>query len=405
MERTYLVVSKPVPIPARLVLLTLLWGLAWTHPAAAQPASVTGVLQFLVTNQSVATGDFERDRAAAERTSDTIGRALLASLATLPVSSSSSAFVYRLNPALGTVERATTSFGPLFTERALTAGRGAISVGLTLQHFRFMRLAGRPLRDGTLITTANQFVDEPAPFDEDRLSLHVDADVTTLYGSVGVTDRLEVGAALPVVALRVDGTRVNTYRGRTFTQATASATTFGVADAVVRAKLALLQHGGNGLATAVDLRFPTGRKEDLLGTGRLSTRLSLIGSAESGRVSVHANGGWTTGGLARELSAAAALAIVAGRRTTFVGEMQARRLDLPGDITTLAVAHPTLAGVRTLRLVPQGAALTTLTVSPGVKWNVGGSWVAIANVTLPLLQHGLTSPVTPFVGLDWLSGR
>ncbi len=122
-------------------------------------------------------------------------------------------------------------------------------------------------------------------------------------------------------------------------------------------------------------------------------------------MSVHANGGWATGGLANELSAAAAVAVVAGRRTTLVGEMQARRLDLPGNITTLAVAHPTLTGVRTLRLVPHGTALTTLTVSPGVKWNVGGSWVAIANVTMPLRQHGLTSPFTPFVGLDWLSGR
>src|ERR1700712_4458730 len=90
-------------------------------PASAQ--SVTDVLTFLVTNQSVSTGSVERDRAAAQATSVTISRALAANLATLPVTSSSGAFVYRLNPDLGTVERATHSFGPFFTERASTAGR------------------------------------------------------------------------------------------------------------------------------------------------------------------------------------------------------------------------------------------------------------------------------------------
>ena len=39
----------------------------------------------------------------------------------------SGAFVYRLNPELGTVERSTASFGPFFVERASTAGRGDVS--------------------------------------------------------------------------------------------------------------------------------------------------------------------------------------------------------------------------------------------------------------------------------------
>ena len=70
-------------------------------PAHAQ--TVSDVLTFLVTNQSVATGSIDRDREAALATSDTISRALRANLATLPVTASSGAFVYRLNPALGTV--------------------------------------------------------------------------------------------------------------------------------------------------------------------------------------------------------------------------------------------------------------------------------------------------------------
>src|SRR3982074_2504318 len=90
------------------------------RPAAAQ--TLSDVLTFLLTNQSVQTGSVDRDRDAAQATSDTISRALRANLATLPVTTSSGAFVYRLNPELGTVERATRSYGPFFVERALTAG-------------------------------------------------------------------------------------------------------------------------------------------------------------------------------------------------------------------------------------------------------------------------------------------
>src|SRR5215510_11767191 len=143
------------------------------RPARAQ--TLGDVLTFLVTNQSVQTGSIERDRAAAQATSDTISRALLANLATLPVPSSSGAFVYRFNPELGTVERPTQTFGPFFLERALTAGRGHASFGMTFQQFHFTSLDGRNLRDGSLVTTANQFTDESTPFDVDRLALDIDA--------------------------------------------------------------------------------------------------------------------------------------------------------------------------------------------------------------------------------------
>ena len=154
-------------------------GMLFTVSAPAHGQSVSEVLAFLVTNQSVETGSPERDRAAALAATDAISRALLASLSTLPVSTSSSAFVYRLNPTLGTIERATQSFGPFLVERALAASRHGGSVALTFQHMRFTSLDGRSLRDGSLVTTANQFTDESTPYDVDRLTLNIDADVAT----------------------------------------------------------------------------------------------------------------------------------------------------------------------------------------------------------------------------------
>ena len=248
---------------------------------AAGAQSVSDVLTFLVTNQSVQTGNIARDRNAAQATSDTIGRALRANLATLPAPSTSAAFLYRLNPELGTVERATQTFGPSFVERAQTAGRHQISYGLAFQYLRFDSLDGKNLRDGSLVTTANKFTDEAAPFDADHLTLNIDASVATLYGSVGITDRLDVSVLVPMVSLQVSGSRIDNYRGQAFMQATASSHAVGLADLIVRSKYALYNSGGTGVAAAVDLRLPTGREVDLLGAGSASTKFSGIGSLEA----------------------------------------------------------------------------------------------------------------------------
>jgi len=385
----------------RAVARAIVAALLLATPAAAHAQSLADVLTFLVTNQSVPTGSIERDRAAAEAAAATISRSLLSSLATLPVASSSGAFVYRLNPELGTVQRATRTFGPFFLERALTSGRGQPSIGLTIQHLSFTSLDGRNLTDGSLVTTANAFADEKPPFDVDALTLHIDADVATLYGTVGVTDRMEVGFAAPMVALRIDGSRVNTYRGRTFTQASASGTAIGLADLVVRTKYTLYDEDATALAAAVDVRLPTGRQEDLLGTGSVSYKLSAIGSLESERWSAHANAGVSRGGLAPELSYGAAVAVAAASRVSIVGELVGRWIDGAGHLVDVSAPHPVLSGVNTIRLSGDSSSLHLVSFIPGFKWNLGDTWVLAGSVAIPLTSGGLTTRFTPFVGLDY----
>jgi len=374
-------------------------------PATARAQSVTNILTFLLQNQSVQTGSPERDRAATQAAADTISRALLANLATLPVPNSSGAFSYRLNPELGTVERTTQTFGPFFVERAQTAGRGQASFGITFEHFRFTSLDGRSLRDGTFVTTANQFADESSPFEVDRLTLNVQTSVATVYGNVGVTNRFEIGAAAPFVQLQLDGSRVDTYRGRDFTQASASAHSVGLADVLVRGKYMLYSGDGDAAAAAVDVRLPTGHPDDLLGAGTTSVRLSGIGSIDRGPLAAHINAGVTLGGLARELSYNAAVEVSASPRTTVIGELLGRTIDSPGHIVQVSAINPAIAGVQTLRLAPDTSILNIVTLVPGVKWNVSATWVLAANVSIPLTTGGLTAPFTPFIGLDYSLGR
>ena len=185
---------RPVLI---VVLLALL-----PAPAAAQNDALSEVLSFLLTNRAVQTGDFERDAAAAAATRDTVTELLIAELATQPPSLSSVAFVYRFNSGLGTVERASASFGSFFTERSLTAGRGQSAVGISLRTAGFRSLDGRDLRDGRFLTTANQFRDEAQPFDIETLTLELESRVLTFTGTFGLTDRLDVSAAVPIVSPR-----------------------------------------------------------------------------------------------------------------------------------------------------------------------------------------------------------
>ena len=389
----------------RLAIQCAILVLVCSAAAPARAQTLDDVLTFLVTNQSVQTGSIARDQAAAKAASEAISRALLTNLATLPVPSTSGAFVYRLNPELGTVERKTQTFAPFFLERALTAGRGQASVGLAFQHVHFTSLDGRNLSDGSLITTANQFTDESAPFDVDHLTLGIDADVATLYGTIGVTNSLEVGVAAPMMSLRIDGSRVNTYRGQTFTQATASGHAIGLADLLVRAKYTLFSEDAAAVAAAVDIRLPTGREEDLLGAGSTSYRFSTIGSLEGRLASAHANVGLSLGGLATELSYGAAIALAAAPSVSVVGEVLGRWIDSSGHLVSITAPHPLLTGVNTIRLTGDTSSLQIVTVVPGIKWNVADTWVLSASVAVPLTTSGLNARFTPFIGLDYAVGK
>lgn len=370
-------------------------------PAAAQQTPVD-VISFLVTNQSVQTGDFEKDRAAAEGTRDTIARALQVNLASMPIATSSSGFVYRLDPELGTVTRVSDSFGTFFVERAMTSGRGRTSFGASASTAGYDRLDGFDLRDGTLLTTANRFRDEPAPFDTEALSLKIRTSTLTFFGAYGVTDALEISGAVPLVQMNVDGTRLNTYRGESFVQASGTASASGIADIAVRAKYRLLATRTGGIAAAAELRLPTGNEELLLGAGSAALRLMGIASAENGPVGAHANFSIVRGGVSNEIAGSGALTFAASPTVTIAGEVLFRRLSDVRQMVVVSADHPTSVGVTTSRLAPGLAVPTLSNAVTGVKWNVSGTFVLTGEVLWRLGKAGLTAPFTPTVSLDYL---
>jgi Putative MetA-pathway of phenol degradation len=379
-----------------VVVLTL--GLM-PSPSAAQ--SVSDVLSFLLTNRAVQTDDFQRDAAAAAATRDTVTALLGAELATLPPSLSSAGFTYRFNSMLGTAERASMSFGSFFTERSLTSGKGQATLGVNVRMASYDRLDGRDLREGAFLTTANQFRDEAEPFDVETLTLDIDSRVLTFTGTYGLTDRFDISAAVPMVQLSMNGTRVNTYRGRQVVQAVAEATSRGLGDVVVRGKYGLLNGPSNGLALAGEVRLPTGREDDLLGAGTTAFSALLIASSEHGPMGYHGNLSLSGGGLSSELAYRGAVCVSASDRVTLVGELVGRRYGDVGRITDVRVPHPTIGNVDTIRLIPEDSSLSTAAVVVGAKWNVNSTWILSGHTQLPISDRGLRSGVVTLIALDY----
>ena len=377
-------------------------------PASAQTQqrSVTDVLSFLLTNRSIVTADAAEDEAAAAATRDTISRLLLLELATVPTLSSSTGFVYRMDRDLGgTAVRSSQSFGPTFVDRSLTAGALHAAIGAAYQETRFDRIDGHSLTDGTLVSTASRLTGQSDPFDVETVALHLTTRTLTLSSNVGVTDRVDISAALPLIRLRMSGERVDTLRGTQFLQATASVDASGVGDLIVRAKYNALRAGGTGLAIGAEARLPTGAEENLLGAGEFSLKPRLIGSAELGPLSAHSEISYVFGGLARELDYSGAVAVAASSRVTFIAELLGRRLESGGRLTQTVAAHPRLAGVETIRLtaIPE-AAYRALAVG-SVKWNVGETLLVTGSVMRSMTSTGLTAQFTPTVVLEYSFGR
>ncbi len=73
----------------------------------------------------------------------------------MPVSSSSADSRIASTPPWAPSSRSSDSFGPFFTERSLTSGRGQASFGVGYRTATFDNIDGRDLRGGTLVSTAS----------------------------------------------------------------------------------------------------------------------------------------------------------------------------------------------------------------------------------------------------------
>ncbi len=316
---------------------------------------------------------------------------------TFPLGSSSGGMTYVFDESVGTLRRGSASFGPLFAERALTIGRRKLSAGFNYQRTSYDTFEGQNLDDGSIqfylrhqdCCTFRLLPQAPfseftsmrgdgsrlsPPFEGDiieaSLSLEATTHTTALFANYGVTDRWDIGLAVPFVRVNLDA-RVQARIVRLVTCSTArvvpvpvpvtcapdthtfeygnpnatqtvqdSGEASGLGDIVLRTKYHFLRAAGGGLAAAVDVRLPTGDEHDLLGTGGAQAKFLLVASTERGRLGQHVNIGYTAAGgevagtlagltatpLPDEINYSAGIEFVVDPRLTVMGDIVGRTL-------------------------------------------------------------------------------
>jgi len=363
------------------------------------------------------------------------GTALTSQIVSLPLPPPASGFTYQFDPGLGVFTRSTNSFGPILSERAETIGAGRVSIGFAYQRLTFDTIEGINL--GAI----------PAVFTHDSAELRGGREdvVTTLnsiqatvsrsaaFLSFGVTDRLDVSVAIPVIAAdvavrsdatirRIGTTNPETHFFRALDDSVDTRRTFsafgrasGLGDITVRLKQAVAKSGTRGTAVGVDLRLPTGDERNLLGTGAPGVQPFVAWSAVYGAISPHVNAGYQWNGDS----------IIGGNPGTGVAE------DLPdaGVYTVGAVVavHPRITAAvdvvgryvidsprirrETFRALDGTSVFPNITFTSGsfnqlssavgLKVNVAGRLLLDVNLLVSLNSVGLRDKISPLIGLEY----
>lgn len=401
----------------------------------------------------------------------TLSTAIGTQLAVLPFISPASGFTYKFDTNLGVFERTTNGFGPIYSERADTIGRGKVSFGVSYQRFRFGNLDGLnlhaiPAAFTHLPDTGPGGVAEPYEADVIKTVNNIDLnlDQAVLFGSVGITDRIDVSIAVPMISVRMGATssadivRVSgptfSINGQTFPNPhsftsdgsslhntyASNGMASGFGDVTFRIKDNVIQREGYRIAVALDIRTPTGDPLKFLGTGAVGLRPFIIVSAGK-RLSPHANFGFQWNGqsvLAGDVTGTTFAENAAGQTTVTNGPAikhnlprniqysvgadygATKRLSLSADYLgqTIFDAPSIASDTFITQNIPGGTGPIPIptvksvvgyvylnTGSIGFKYELLDNLLLTTNVLVKLDNNGLRQNVTPLFALSYAFGR
>ncbi len=379
---------------------------------------------------------------SAQATLSQLNRGIASQISTFPVGSSSGGFTFTFDSSLGVYNRTTDSFGPLFAERPQTAGKGKFSFGVTFQDATFDRFEGKNLKSGDLdlflvhIDTNGDHTGLEPWFEGDiigaKLAIDLEAKTTVFFANYGITEKLDLGVAIPYQDIKLDA-RINadiehlatapdpfvihtfaddqnthTYRE--------SGSAHGVGDILFRAKYHFLSRSSLNVAGALDLRVPSGKESDLLGSGATQAKLYLVAGGRTGRFSPRANLGYTfssggsdfSGDLPNELNYTVGFDAVPHRRVTVAADLVGRTLlNTERLIETQKVYQyrtrldPTIRQTTRPDLTTESGNLNLLLGSVGLKVNPVGNLLVVGNVLFSIGTGGLQDKITPVFGIDY----
>jgi hypothetical protein len=335
-------------------------------------------------------------------------------IATAPFGTSAGGFTFKLDPATGLLQRTTTSFGPSFVERALTAGEGKVSVGATFSRTEYDKLSDFSLANLPMgsVTAANPIVTGAT-----TANLNISSTTVAISGVVGVTPNIDVGAVVPLVTVKISGSsafvNANGVVGRLVE---GNNKFFGLGDIAAFAKFRVMKFKGpdvpdpGGIALHVVARLPTGSRENLRGLGVGRTLGSIVASFGTGPLRPHGsvgfevwNKGIVVGGehLRHQLQYSGGVEIVAAPKLTLLLDFLGQRILGAGPVILGPVAPAPGLGITAAQsLVYQDGSTNKATLIPGLKVNLKGKLVLSLNALVTLRNNGLHGKIAPVAGLN-----
>jgi hypothetical protein len=366
--------------------------------------------------------------------------AIAEQLTALPVPSPAAGFTYKFDPSTGTFVRSTTSFGPILADRGETIGRHRLAFGANYQFFSFDQLDGTPLSDVPAVFRHDAYKTTPGRDDVIATDNSIQATVMQFTGALtyGLTDRIDISAAVPIVRTRLSllsndtiervGTGPDTgihyfldpaapdNHGSSH-QVFAGAEAGGMGDVVLRAKDNVLREGRRALAVGIDVRLPTGDELNLLGAGAMGVRPFAALSASYSRMSPHVNVAYQWNGrsvlagdartgvkadMPDQFQFAAGADVSVNPRLTMVFDVFGDRLLSSPRLSTFPfTAAGPYASVELRDLSFDTASFWTGSGSIGLKTNVATRLLITVNLRFAIGHNGLTDRLTPLAGLEW----
>ena len=340
----------------------------------------------------------------------------------------------------------TGDLGPVFSETGETIGKGRLGIGFNYSYLNLSRFRGLPTED-MRFTFTHQDVNEDTvlggsnPAENDLIDLtmgmNVNASIFAVYATFGVTSDLDVGIAIPVINVNLNGTAdavINSYTyarlGEALhffggdsvnpileTKVPYDASASGLGDIAVRLKYAFLHQRGFDGAALVDIRLPTGNEDNFLGTGKTDLRVTGILSRKFQDFTAHLNFGYEKRsadfqsdridfalGFDKKVISSLTFALdVLG--TIDINTDKAIKL-FPGTGTILdeVIQNGTVIGqnVRHIPLsnIPDRNNDDTYSLSTGFKYAPSDHSIILANILVPLSDGGLRASVIPTVGFS-----
>jgi hypothetical protein len=363
----------------------------------------------------------------------------------VPISTATSGITFAF--VGGAPVQTSSSSGPIFGERVQTLGKGRLLAGVNVTGVEFKTVRGVPLDNITFNFTHQNVCRTnptwsptngqscPAPLAADTLlgsptfendvievntSIDLNLQVASLYLTYGLLDRVDIGVAIPLVRADLRGGSVarvvpftnptphffGTAADPTLTAAAGtSGSATGIGDIAGRVKVNIGGSERGAFGLLAEARFPTGREEDFLGTGKFALRVLGVVSGRYGNFSPHFNGGYlyragnsitdavlTTVGFDQLVSSWATLAV------DVIGQWQVgtNPLVLPGPVT---FDTPYPHQVRPTNLPNRNDSV--LDGSLGFKLNAGSGVVIITNALVPLNKGGMRGNLAWTTGLEY----